>query len=280
MKTDVRPPLPISIVGGVLIFAGVGSLVAMILSAILGDFRFDIAFVMIFVGHGILIGRPSSRKWGLVWATLAALAFLGIEVMAIISFVTHDESAKRFTEDDPYAYGIVASVVFAFCLGLSIYGLVVLLREKYKDWFAGEPRPPEVAKCIAIPVAIAAILSTSTTRMLQHEIGRKMQRAWFLSTEIVPIDAETNKPLEKISWSHPQPETVGDAKFSITTSPGESDRHSMRYEGIAFYPREVTLTKEGYEDTTVTLDPSSEDVIRVAMEKIHGETSKNATTPQ
>ncbi|HVJ46344.1 MAG TPA: hypothetical protein VM511_08165 [Luteolibacter sp.] len=262
------PPRAICIAGALMISFGVNSLVEMVAAWIGGSLSFNIGFVGIIIGGGILIGRSSSRTWALLFSSLGLLQCLIATGIVIYRHI----SGKQPSHHPDGAYAAIELSLFAAC---SIYVLIVLSRKEYRAWFdtvktAGEP-VKNFASAVAVIVAVFAISRSADNWWIENTF----ERIHPVQVTLIPYDSVSGKGINtSLSYSRDAFEKSGRSFKSqlpriIVTFMSRQDGMLMGLSGVATHPFEFEIISEGYHNTAITIDPSSKDEIRVPLQPLH-----------
>lgn len=260
------PPRHLCIAGALFIAAGVGSVTKMITEGLEGRLSsFDIGFVMIPIGYGILLGRASSRKWALAFALTCLFAIVGAG--GCMAYEQWADVSKRPCPDCASTwYDLILAATF--CL----YQALALTRSGHREWFAAEKGDRAAVKSLAWAVAVVATVLFSSLLMAEWRARKTFEQLYSFHVRIVPCDSENGKGLTSISLSS---DAFTHAADTQTKLPRATDRtfsgpDGIQWElnGIAAQPFQMTLHSDGYEDKTITVGRDSDKTIRVPMQPL------------
>ena len=256
------PPRHICIVGALAVAAGVGSIVGMIAGLIGGGFSFDIGFVGIPIGYGILIGRASSRKWAIFFAAAGGLLFGGLGGWIFFGHVTGSDTL-------PYPDGAYTAVELIITLACCTYAFFVLRHKSNREWFDSITEHPASSTSFAWAIAVTSSVLLFSHHATEWWVGETHSRIYPFRVTVAPYDAQSGEGLNSLSYdsdaisfsSSSKPELP---KVGVSFISGR-DGMKLEFSGVATRPFEVTIRSEGFQDTPITLDQKSDDEIRVAM---------------
>lgn len=256
------PPRHICIVGALAVVAGVGSIVGMIAGLIGGAFSFDLGFVGIPIGYGILIGRSSSKNWAIFFAAVGALFLAGFGGWAIFDHFTGGDTL-------PYPDGVYTAAELAIELVCCVYVLLILCRRASREWFASVCENPAPSKSIAWAIAVVSVVLLLSHHAAEWWVEETHARIFPLRVTVTPYNSQNGEGLSSVSYdsdaiSLHRNSKPGLPKVAVSFIGGR-DGMRLEFSGVATRPVEVTLKSEGFENTPITLDRSSDDDIRVAM---------------
>ena len=256
------PPRAICIAGALALATGANSVAQMIAGLLGGIFTLDPGFVGIPIGHGILVGRASSRHWALLFAGAGVLVF-AVAIARILLAPFEHEGYSPHPEDIHAIAGW--SVAAASCL----YVFIVLMRKDHKAWFGIAREESGSARSFSWAVAIVA----GTFLVAQHTMEWRMKKTYSLlydfRVRVVICDGLSGKDVGAISFESDASSKASDGgsippKIRVDYV-GKNDGTVLEFSGYATHPVSVTLRSPGYMDTHITLDRDSGDEVRVAM---------------
>jgi hypothetical protein len=256
------PPRHICISGALAVAAGVGSIVGMIAGLIGGTFSFNLGFVGIPIGYGILIGRSSSRKWAIFFAAAGALFIAGFGGWAVFDHFTGGDTL-------PYPDGAYTAAELGITLVCCVYVLLILCRRSNREWFASISENPASSKSFAWAIAVTSAVLHISHHATEWWIEETHAQVFPFRVTVTPYNSQNGEGINSLSYD-------SDAiSFSSNSKPdlpkvgvafiGGRDGMQLEFSGVATRPVKVTLKSEGFEDTPITLDRNSDDEIRVAM---------------
>ena len=256
------PPRHICIVGALAVAAGVGSIVGMIAGLIGGAFSFDLGFVGIPIGYGILIGRSSSRKWAIFFAAVGALFLAGFGGWAFFDHFTGGDTL-------PYPDGAYNAAELIIALVCCVYVLVILCGRANREWFASISEHPASAKSFAWAVAVTSSVLLFSHHATEWWVEETHAQIFSFRVTVTPYNTQNGEGLSSLSYDSDGISFSSNSKPSLpkvgVSFIGGRDGMQLEFSGVATRPVEVTLKSEGFEDTPITLDRNSDDEIRVAM---------------
>lgn len=259
------PPRHLCIAGALFIAAGVGSVIHMVASLLAGHYSFDVGFIGIGIGYGILIGRASSRRWALFFTKA------GLVITALFGASTaYDHfTGSAHLPCSASAYMIVELVLFS---GSCLYVLIALRRSGHQEWFAAEKEERTAAQTLAWAVAAAAGVFLCSQRATEWWVQETYEKAYPLCVRVVPYNAENGKGLTNLSiFHHGLTNMMGfEPKLPKVTyqSSFSSGGQQLEFYGVAAEPFEVKLGSDGFQDKTLTLTRESKGEIRVPMQPL------------
>lgn len=277
------PPRHICIVGALCISTGIGSVIGMIVGLIGETFTFDLGFVAIPIGYGILIGRASSRRWAIFFAVIGFLLGSGFGGWAFFEHFTGRDTL-------PYPDATYVAVELVLALAGCIYVVLVLTRKVYDEHFESIAEPTAPLKSIAWAVSVTSAVLLGSYYASEWWIGETHARIFPFRVTVAPYDAKNGEGLNSISYDsdHLSISSRSKPDFPKVDVSFVSSQEGMRLEfsGIATGPVEFTIRSEGYQDTPITLHQGSDDEIRLAMLPIEasaperGSADKAARNPE
>jgi len=255
------------IAGALFIAMGAGSVAGMIARLIEGRFSFDLGFVFIPLGHGILIGRGSSRKWALV------LAIVGLAGLAVSGGCAAYEQCQGggvrlpLSPDDVYA---VAEWIFG--MSLSLYLAVVFTREGNREWFAAEKEYRPAVKSLAWSAAVVGAVFCFWQSLDEWRVQERYEKAQPFRVRVIPYHAVTGKGMSTLTYRCEAGESSNEINPKLPKVDaifiGGKEGPQYEFHGQAAHPFEVTLKSEGFEDKVITLCGKAEYEIRVPMQPL------------
>lgn len=256
------PPRHICIVGALAVAAGVSSIVDMIAGLIGGAFSFDLGFVGIPIGYGILIGRSSSRKWAIFFAAAGALFLAGFGGWA---FLEHLTGSDRL----PYPNGTYTATELVIALVSCAYVLLILCRRANREWFASISEDPTSSKSFAWAIAVTSAVLLLSHHATEWWVEKTHAQIFPFRVIVTPYNSHNGGGLSSISYASDAISFGSSLKADLpkvgVSFIGGRDGMQLEFSGVATHPVEVTLMSEGFENTPITLDQNSDDEIRVAM---------------
>lgn len=252
---------------GILILAsGAVALADTLFNLLKGRFFFNLGFVGIPIGYGLLIGRASSRKWALFFSRLAVVAVCVIVTWAALDWLPRGGWVLRRA-----SYGTWAEwLMLAGC----VYVAAVLSRSGHQEWFAEEKQDTEWARSIAWGVTLAVMAPCLLMNAGMAQMRESFAKARPLHVRVTPYDAVSGKGFDVIEWyckefTHMEPEVGMQLHSKIRTAvAGGEDGKSVLLYGLVMEPVYLTLSTEGFEEKVVTLDGGSPSEIRVPLQPL------------
>lgn len=254
------PPRQIAILGALVIFSGVSSVVSMLFKWFAEYAYFDLGFVGIVIGYGLLIGRSSSRSWALFFAGLGWLAITGLVVWLIFNT---EKAAAQFDLLD--WFGLIA-----IWTG-SLYFLIVLKAKRYRDWFESVKEDTSTQKSFAWAVAIVSLVASFSYEIANWHTYETHAQMYPYHVRIAPYDEVTGKGMDQVEhrssvFSDSSRREFKFPSVGFGTTAGENGME-ISIEGIATGPFEYTVYSDGYEEKTITIDRNSPEIMRVPMKR-------------
>lgn len=252
------PPRPVCVAAALAIAVGVGSVIGMIAGLAVGTFTFDLGFVGVPTGYGLLIGRSSARKWALFFATAGCVLITGFGVWA-----AYDHYSGRdplFYPDGAYSYMALGLA----CLGC-VYVFLVLRNDGHREWFGDIKEDRAATKSFAWAVAIVSAVLLVSHHAEKWWVRETHARIYPFRVEVSPYDSVSGEGVSSFSYeSDTMTRETGFPRMSVATI-GGTEGIRIEYSGVATHPVELLLRSEGYEDKPITIDQDTKEKIRVAM---------------
>lgn len=252
---------------GILVLAsGAVALADTLFNLLKGRFFFNLGFVGIPIGYGLLIGRASSRKWALFFSRLAVVV-----ACVIVTWAALDWLPRGGWVLGRASYGTWAEwLMLAGC----VYVAAVLSRSGHQEWFAEEKQDTEWARSIAWGVTLAVMALCLLMNAGMAQMRESFAKARPLHVRITPYDAVSGKGLNNIGCRHEGLSSVGPAAgtrpgtrlSSVTHSSAEG--MSLDFYGMVLEPYQISVGSAGYESQVVTLDGGSPSEIRVPLQPL------------
>ncbi|WP_395746658.1 hypothetical protein [Prosthecobacter sp.] len=265
---DSLPPRHLCIVGALWIAVGCGFLVETIAELIHGHFKIQLGFLAIPIGHGILVGRSSSRKWALFFAGVGLALTVGGS--AWLAYEHRRDGTPLEAPDSTAAILSVALATAGF-----LYVLWVLTRSSHLPWFAqstaAEERPS--VKSLAWAVAVVAVSLASAVHLETRQVEEIHARLRPVSVRVRPCDAATGKGLNNISYQIKTPTGTDDSDLwsapRVNTRFGsDSDGRFIDIFGAAAQSFEVTLGSDGFAEKVITISSESPSDRRIPLQPL------------
>lgn len=244
------------------ITAGVASIVGMIFSLMEGRIWFDLGFVGIPIGYGLLIGRSSSRKWALFFSGVGLIVIAGFSIWQAYERLSGSEGI-------PYPDNILFISQITLATATCLYVLLVLLNKSQRVWFA-EPKANTVPmKGMVWAVVAVSFLLHSSMSALIWSVNETRRKSFNVDVVIVPFNAENGKEMMSLSCNREKSSPLRtpvkglpDLRISYSAT---VEGMSLGITGVASRPTKLILSSDGFQDTPVTLDEETRGEIRVPM---------------
>ena len=261
------PPRHVFIAAALVICSGVGSVIGMIAAMAASKMDFDLGFVGIPIGYGLMIGRSSSRRWALFFSCLGLLMVGGLVTWGLFRHFTGEPVS-------PFFGNLQNTSLIVGAGAASLYVFIALLTKRNRLWFEDfkEGTPP-VKSFVWAVIAVSTILLSSQhiTEWWTKDSRNKM---YPFDVTVTPYNAETGEGVSSLTWdgrddfNNDQP--MGKLSKVGFASGSEGDRATtiIQFAGIATKPFDVMIKSEGFRDTPVRIDSDTEGEIRVAMQPI------------
>jgi len=263
------PPRHICIVSGLVISAGVAAVIGMIAGLIGGHFSLNLALLGIPIGYGILIGKSTSRKLALFFASVGFLFSAGFGGWALYSYFS------GAAELPPEVVYTVPGLILT--LGSCTYVVIVLTRSTNRPWFEGEKEAPAPLKSVAWAVAIGVAGSLAPTLVVEWQVAEMYRQIYAFRVNIAPYDSISGRGLNSVSFDTEAFRISHDKLPKISVESGRGrDGMELEFFGVAARPIEITIKSEGYRDTTITVDEDSDEEIRVSMPPLEIDTPQES----
>lgn len=264
------PSRHIAIVGAIVIALGVDSILGMLAGMVGGWFAFDLGFLGVPIGCGILMGGSSSRKWILFIAVVGVLLSVGYGCWLLLD----QFNGERLVPYPDWGYAVADSLVSAVCC---TYVLVILLRKSNQEWFGSLKENIGPSKTVAWSVVVASavvLFSHYTTALWVEDMHARM---FPVRTIIKAYDSSNGKGIGSLAY---ESDGISSDRGSNSSLPkidvivrGSRDGIELEFSGTAARPVEVVLKSGGYQDARIVLDRYSEYVQRVDMHPVEADKS-------
>jgi hypothetical protein len=263
---DQLPPLHVAIVGSLLLAWGMFAFVGMTATALAGYPSWDLGFLIVFLGWGVLNRNRSC--W--MMSIIIALLFLGPAVVFACLYPAgkipwnYPDSPR-----DMIGNGLLAAA--------SIYVLIVLLRPRQREWFKRAARgddetsvDPGVATRIASAVLVVSFLLSSLYRLNEWWNNETLRATYGVNTRLIAYDEEGGDVSGVLGLSSPSDSRRRrevELPLCQVSSSHEGSSKVFTIHGLANRPFRVLVSGGDYEAKSVLLDKNSPDEIRVPMKR-------------
>ncbi len=249
-----------------LIYGGVASVGGMIQGAFQGSFSFDLGFLGILIGRGLLMRKASERAWAVF---VAWCGIILIPVGGILYIFSGDEPELILGLELPgqailFAVHVYAVALFAF----SLWMRKVLAKEAVRKTFSDEG---EASDGWWLVFLVIAVLNAGTflvvTSLHQHVVDRTFDQLEHHEAivEVVDPDMGILKP-HVISRGSSMQYQQKLPRISHQFWPDEFDITRVRFSWISTGPVEVTVGADGYVPKDVRLTGGNDgETIRVEL---------------
>jgi hypothetical protein len=236
--------------------------IELIASAIGGKFSIDFGFVFIFIGYGILIGKSTSRGWGLFFTAAALLIFIIFSAVWLYDYIAKSQTLKS----DPELFGFIG---YFAAFGAIAYMFIVLWRKKHIHWFVSNNVDRRSVKSLAWVAVILSGLLASSQALINFDFKQKEAQIFPVNISVSPYNSETGEGARSLSYEfekdHRSGETSGSFnRLSFGMRSGD-DGLELRIHGVATKPLEVVVLVDGLKPTPVKITRDSESEIRLPM---------------
>lgn len=262
---DSLPPRSICIAGGLVIAAGVSALVGMVASLFAGSFAWDVGFVAIPIGFGVLMGKESARAWATFFSVVIFLLFLVVMGFAISEYIKKPEQMQQPND-------IRQNLCLFLVGGSCLYVWNVLARKSNRYWYEGEGAEQKKGKGLAWSVAIVLVVVCSMQTVERWSMKEQFERIFPVRTTVELFDAKTGEGLSTPMYDIDQNKSRFEWEPSlppvwVNHASNDTGGRLLEFSGMATSPIDITLRSEGYLDTSITLDSESESKVEVLMRR-------------
>lgn len=261
------PPRNLCIAGALFIAMGAGAVAGMIASLIEGRYSFNLGFVFIPLGYGILIGRASSRKWTLILAIGGLAGLAGSGGCAAYEQWQGGGVQRPLSPDD-----VCAMAEWIFGMAFCLYLTVVFTRDGNREWFATEKEYRPAVKSLAWAAAVVGAVFCFGQSLDEWRVHERYEKAQPFRVRVIPYHAVTGNGMTTLSYRCEAGESSNEIKSKLPKVDaifiGGKEGPQYEFHGQAAQPFEVTLKSEGFEDKVITLCGKAEYEIRVPMQPL------------
>lgn len=237
---------------------GIHASVEMIGNLVWGKAMFNLQFLFVFAGLGLLRGSSVHRG---CFGGLLALGVVGAALYLVLAGAT-----KVFSSDQVEWLDLgIAAFVF---LSLT-YCFVVLWDARNDEWFAEKlsgKAPPYI-----IPVTVVLTLLYAISGELNtYRRDRLMDEIFHYDVEIVARDAATNEVLKYLGVRHPD-HNLSDAdvpNWMRASRSSSRQNGALVIEGYAHGVTQVGVLCDGYETVWVDLNRETGSEVEVLMKRV------------
>ncbi len=257
------PPRHISIAGALVMAAGTGSVIGMLARWVRGEAHFDLGFVFLIIGYGILAGRSSSRKWAMFFAGAGLLV---LPAAGVWMWLDGQGGGDAWQNHDAVLLWIIMALISSCCL----YVLLVLTRKEHRSWFDEmKTNHPGILSQSWAAVVLATVLYVP-----YHATGWWIERThrdlYVIDTKVSPRDADSGEGINVVGFSQDRMAgaAIGDGTLPKISGMHVSTRDGLflEFSGIATRPVEITVSSDGYRDATVVLDRDTPRELELSMQ--------------
>lgn len=244
---DSEPPLPFFVPFAATIYFLLGGFaVVRIVAAICqGGMFWDFSALGLLIGHGLLRGYETSRKWA-VWLS-------GFGAVALLFGIAFD--VGFWDLDSRGAAAWIArgeTAVHLILCGMIFYGLRTGVS---RAWFSKEgrsfPSAGSWGKSLAVVSLFTAVLVRLTAAKTEGLAKEQAEAVFRVRTEFSYLEAGTEKPLADVRMFLPGIDSAQLATRSLEGHRRIAGAEGMEIDGIATGPFDVRFEAEGYATQSV-----------------------------
>jgi len=252
----------ICIVSSLVLAIGVYGTVVMIVSLLLGEPKFDFAFLLISIGLGLL--RGSSLQRGLFGAILA----FGVVGLVIISLITiWSGFSGGGNSNDPTG----SWVGFFLVSGFFVYAFLVLGSAKNDSWFSQKYSGKAPPYIIPVTVVLAAFFGLSNS-VAKYERDCALAQVFPYDLEVRVIDSKTGKNLRSVSLGRSDVDFEGlEVPNWMKGNSVSGPDHKGSAGNISGFARRsfiVTIESEGYVGESIKVDRYTTSPLEVSLQPL------------
>lgn len=240
------PPLALRTAAGLLISYGAWSLFTMVIGCFCGMFALDFGFVGLWLGYGVLTGRPAVTGCA---TALLGLSFFGLALIGGLALFF----SMHF---DPWTPKWVLALIWAIMAFVSAWLFVGLNSGAVDKWAHVDPQTRANCAGWFWPFAITGAMAAMTTGIVTHATNKWANDLYVVHTTFELRNAAARKPVHSIGLStSPSISTWPRDAFAprISYSVSVSDTVEMKLRGFAAQLVELTFESEGMEPYKYTL---------------------------
>lgn len=258
------PPIIVRLTAVLYILYGMEAAAGMVASACRGDFfsNLDFGVLAIPIGCGLLVGKPSSRFWVMLFASLGLLVMAWLVASGIYpgQVSSWGRGNRMFSVIDLGIAGIMCVVSFIAFRSASV-----------RAWFNADPAERQTDAAWIKPLLIVSAIIAGQTELREFSHRRSMEQMFAVQTHFEFHDASTGKPIKTIAVSKDETPRWRRGKFPPDTNlrignVGGFDGTSIDVRGVSTRPVEMKFSSEGYQLITYTLDSTTPAEVRLELQ--------------
>lgn len=275
LDAGLLPPFRFCVASGLCLIAGLNAIMEMAAGLLLDAFRLDLSFVGIPIGFGILIGRTSSRIFGIV---LSAAPVFALATVILWNFSRGNSALRTILPIEhpaevAWLVLLLAALIYVFCI------LVGPGQPKWKTSPDIDYRP---AKRLAWMISIIAAVPLLLSHLTQLSIRDKSVRLFPIHVTVTAYDLESNHHLGRIefmgdAFSAPRSRSPLAPQLQQTSSPSENGIETT-IRGVSHRPVEITIGSDGYLNQVVILDQNTPPHLHLGFERVPSIPLEQATS--
>lgn len=254
------PPLGIVITAVVFAYSGGQSLAGIVHALARGRIEIDLGVLYLALATGLLMGKPTARRWALGIAIVVALmVVVGIGVFA-------------WQASGPLSLGSVFSFQTAQLVTWILAvtgGIAALSTAAGRNWFLVHDTARLPHRLWVLPCAALGLLAYVGEHAAARDYEKRLEQVFQINTRFVFTDASTGELVDQMGTGGIA--LVGDkrdpfrARLSFSTMRA-NERWDPYITGVAFAPHTMTFHKEGYRDVTYEFTRSSPGTVEIKVE--------------
>jgi hypothetical protein len=270
------PPFRFCVAAGLCLVAGLNAIMEMVAMLLLDTFWIDFSFVGIPIGFGILIGRTSSRIFGLIFSALPVFVLTTIILWNFSGGNADLRTILPLEHPAEVAWLVVL-------LAASIYVFCVLIGPGQPKWKTSPNIDYRPATRLAWMISIIAAVPLLLSHLSQFSIREKSGHLFPIQVTITAYDLESNHHLGRIevmgdAFSVRQNRSLLSPRLRHTSSPGERGIEAL-IQGVSYRPVEITIGSEGYRDQVLILDQNTPPDLHLGFERLPPTSLEQMTSP-
>ena len=256
----LAPHTSICVVGALTLAIGVAAALGVVVSVLLGAPHFDLSFVLIWIGLGLL--RGSSLQRGL-FGGLLAFVVLGL-VLVFVVMSWQEFSGGRGGPQSSWPFLI-------FLVGIFGSLIFILKSSKNDSWFSQKFSGKAPDFVISVTVVLTLVFS-GLGHLKDYEREQAFAKVFRYDFDLIVRDAETGASIERVTLGHNGGD-FGSLKvpdWMKRSSSGMSGKDGVAWEisGYSRQPVQVNVSKEGYQPASVEITRYTESPLEFDLQPV------------